>query len=66
MIKTENERERALMKRVAVYLPDVVFEILESQANQEGRSVSNLASFLIETGLRQIKPMESKKSKKGE
>lgn len=66
MIKTVQQRERAVMKRVAVYLPDAVYEVLEAHAEREGRSISNLASYLIENGLRQTKPIDSKRVKKEE
>lgn len=52
------ERTRQPMKRIAVYLPDGIFESLERHANEEGRPISNLAAFLIEASLRELKPMK--------
>lgn len=51
------------MKRVAVYLPDGIFENLEKHATDEGRPISNLAAFLIEVSLRELKPMKTTKNK---
>lgn len=45
---------RLLMtKRLAVYLPDPILEKLEKWANDERRSASNLAAFLLELAVRE-------------
>lgn len=43
------------MKRITVTLPDAAYAELEDWAEQQGRPVANLATFLIELGLRQGK-----------
>ncbi|WP_416666796.1 ribbon-helix-helix domain-containing protein [Egbenema bharatensis] len=54
------------MKRITVTLPDAAYAELEDWAEQQGRPVANLATFLIELGLRQgkqsgeYKPSKSK------
>jgi predicted DNA-binding protein len=45
----------AMSKRTTITLPDVVFEELEEWADQQGRPTANLASFLVELGIRQAK-----------
>ena len=57
----------AVMKRLSISIPDLLYEGLEKAALAEGRSMSNLASHLIEVGLGQ-RPLsrESLKSKKQE
>lgn len=40
------------VKRVAVYLPDPIYEALQEWANRENRPVSGLAAFLLETAIR--------------
>lgn len=42
-------------KRLNLTLPDKVFEELEDWAQQQGRPTANLASFLVELGIRQAK-----------
>lgn len=42
-------------KRVFVTLPDAVFEDLERWADLEGRPTANLAAFLIETAVKEVK-----------
>jgi hypothetical protein len=37
-----------MTKRLAVYLPDGVYEFLEEWAGKERRSISNLAAVLLE------------------
>jgi predicted DNA-binding protein len=44
-----------MSKRFSVTLPDLIFEELEKLANEQGRTTANLAAFLIETGIRDIK-----------
>lgn len=59
-------------KRFTVTLPDSVFEDLEVLASAQGRPTANLAAFLIEVGISQIKergdfpikPKTSSKTKK--
>lgn len=40
------------MKRLAGYLPDPVYEYLDSWANEENRSLSSLVGFLLERAVR--------------
>ena len=47
--------QKTVSKRVLVTLPDTVAADLESWAEYQGRPTANLASFLIELGLRQAK-----------
>ena len=51
-----------MSKRFTVTLPDAVFKDLEDIAAKEGRSTANLAAFLVETGIRDIKKLEIKKT----
>ncbi len=44
-----------MSKRTTITLPDSVFEELEDWADQQGRPTANLASFLVELGIRQAK-----------
>jgi hypothetical protein len=37
-----------MTKRLAVYLPDGIYEFLEEWAGEERRSISNLAAVLLE------------------
>jgi predicted DNA-binding protein len=39
------------MKRLSASIPDKLYERLEALAEHEGRSVSNLVSYLLEHGL---------------
>ncbi len=41
-----------MTKRLAVYLPDGIYEFLEKWASDERRSVSNLAAVLLELAVR--------------
>jgi hypothetical protein len=41
-----------MTKRLAVYLPDGVYDFLEKWATDERRSVSNLAAVLLELAVR--------------
>lgn len=43
------------MKRITVTLPDAPYEELEDWAEQQGRPVANLATFLIEQSLTEAK-----------
>jgi CopG-like RHH_1 or ribbon-helix-helix domain, RHH_5 len=42
-------------KRINVTLPDSVVEELESWAEAQGRSLANLAAFLLESSVKQAK-----------
>jgi predicted DNA-binding protein len=50
-----------MSKKFSVTLPDAIYKDLEDIANREGRSTANLAAFLIECGIREIKKLEVKK-----
>ncbi len=43
------------MKRITITLPDAAAAELEDWAVQQGRPVANLATFLVELGLREAK-----------
>jgi len=57
------------MKRITITLPDAAAVELEDWAVQQGRPVANLATFLVELGLREAKekgdykPIAKKSSK---
>ena len=44
-----------MSKRINVTLPDSVVEELEQWADNQGRSLANLAAFLLESSLKQAK-----------
>jgi hypothetical protein len=44
-----------LMKRITITLPDAAAAELEDWAQQQGRPVANLATFLVELGIREAK-----------
>jgi hypothetical protein len=46
---------REQMKRITITLPDQAAVELEDWAEQQGRPVANLATFLVELGIRQGK-----------
>jgi len=48
-----------MSKRFSVTLPDAVFEELEKLANEQGRTTANLAAFLVESSLREIKKTQA-------
>ncbi len=52
-------------KRVFMTVPDAVYEELEQWAESQGRSVSNLTAFLVESALKEAKQDGSFKPKKG-
>ncbi|WP_334310688.1 ribbon-helix-helix domain-containing protein [Dolichospermum circinale] len=52
-----------MSKRFTVTLPDAVFKDLEDIATKEGRSTANLAAFLIESGIREIKKTQAQNPK---
>jgi metal-responsive CopG/Arc/MetJ family transcriptional regulator len=41
----------AVMKRVTASIPDRLYERLQKLAEREGRSMSNLVSYLLERGV---------------
>ena len=51
--QTYHDQSMAQGVRVQLVLPPSVAEALKAKAQAEGRTVSNLGSFLIESGLRQ-------------
>lgn len=53
----------AMGKRLNIYLPDGIAERLENWAKREGRSMSSLATFLIELGIRDEEARELQRSR---
>jgi hypothetical protein len=49
----ENPIEPMPSKKISVYLPEGAYEILNEWAESEGRPVSNLAAFILESITRQ-------------
>lgn len=47
--------EKTVSKRYYITLPDTVGEDLEQWAEYQGRPTANLASYLIELGIREAK-----------
>lgn len=47
------DRRSTVTRRLAVYLPDPIYEQLEQWADEERRPLSNLAAFLLEMSVRQ-------------
>lgn len=45
----------SVSKRIYVTLPDTVYNELEGWAEYQGRPTANLASYLIELGIREAK-----------
>ena len=52
-----------MSKRFSVTLPDSIFEELEKLADDQGRTTANLAAFLIEAGIREMKKQNGEKDK---
>jgi predicted DNA-binding protein len=52
-----------MSKRFSVTLPDLIFEELEKLADDQGRTTANLAAFLIEAGIREMKKQDTEKDK---
>lgn len=50
-----------MSKKFSVTLPDAIFKDLEEIATKEGRTTANLAAYLIESGIREIKKLELKR-----
>ncbi len=44
-----------MSKRFSVTLPNAVFEELEKLAHEQGRTTANLAAFLVESSICEIK-----------
>jgi hypothetical protein len=38
-------------QRITITVPAFILEMLERESTQQGRSISNLSAYLIETGL---------------
>ena len=54
MVSSRTEGDRFFVrspKRLTITLPHVTFEKIVSRSNQEGRSLSNLAAYLLERGI---------------
>ena len=47
--------DKSVSKRINVTLPDSVVDELEDWANAQGRSLANLAAFLLEMALKEAK-----------
>jgi hypothetical protein len=45
------KRANRAPKRITITLPFRTFQALEQRSTEEGRSISNLAAFLLERGL---------------
>ncbi|MFM6255950.1 MAG: ribbon-helix-helix domain-containing protein [Dolichospermum sp.] len=52
-----------MSKRFIVTVPDTIFEELEKMADTQGRTTANLAAFLIESGIREIKKTQAQNPK---
>ncbi|MFN4845887.1 MAG: ribbon-helix-helix domain-containing protein [Dolichospermum sp.] len=52
-----------MSKRFSVTVPDTIFEELEKMADTQGRTTANLAAFLIESGIREIKKTQANNPK---
>lgn len=52
-----------MSKRFSVTVPDTIFEELEKMADTQGRTTANLAAFLIESGIREIKKTQNQNQK---
>jgi hypothetical protein len=51
---TQNERHRFASrapKRITITIPHSTFEAIIQRSNEEGRSLSNLAAFILEQGI---------------
>jgi hypothetical protein len=49
--------------RVTITIPYNAYQSLIERSNQQGRSLSNLAAYLIETSLQAIQPHEHQQSR---
>ena len=52
--------DESVSKRINVTLPDSVVEELEQWADNQGRSLANLAAFLLESSLKEAKAKGAK------
>jgi len=53
---TQNERHRFANrspKRITITIPHSTFEAIIQRSNEEGRSLSNLAAFILEKGVQE-------------
>ena len=52
-LKEQGSRNIAMRRpvRISITLPESAFQELVSRSTQQGRSISNLAAFLLERGL---------------
>jgi predicted HicB family RNase H-like nuclease len=68
--EVEMEINEFVSKRINITLPDSVVEELENWAEAQGRSLANLAAFLLELSVKQAKekgeipPQESRSQQK--
>jgi rRNA-processing protein FCF1 len=53
--EVEMEIDEFVSKRINITLPDSVVEELENWAEAQGRSLANLAAFLLEVSVKQAK-----------
>ncbi len=51
-----------MTKRLATYLAEGIYDVLEEWANQERRSISSLAAFLLEKAAREHQEQISKQT----
>jgi hypothetical protein len=49
----KNANNNTVSKRLTTYLPDGIYDQLETWATKERRSISNLAAFLLEESVRE-------------
>jgi len=54
-LEHQNRMPYLPMKRITITLPDATAVELEDWAQQQGRPVANLATFLVELGILQAK-----------
>jgi hypothetical protein len=45
------QRANRAPKRITITIPFNTFQVLEHRSTEEGRSISNLAAYLLERGL---------------
>ena len=52
-----------MTRRLVTYIPDYIYDLLEKQANEENRSISNLSAFILEKTVREkYEQMEQKEA----
>lgn len=54
-MELETESGSRMSKRVNITLPDTVHDDLEAWAESQGRTIANLAAFIVETEVRNAK-----------